>query len=192
MADGDIDYSGYTARELHEALAFIRRDAYPKNHANALAALKALDASATTTTPGPTTDALDASPRAPKPIWFRKTYRVALYVFVIALLILNVFALIYGSMTALVGIAFQVSTLFGLLTRKPWTWILVCVWSGLAVVGGVLLWLAVLVRGAIAVPMLEFVAMNVAAAISLFVVVFARDCLGEESATEAIDGDVPH
>jgi uncharacterized RDD family membrane protein YckC len=39
MEDGDIDYSRYSARELHEALAGIRRDLYPKNHANILKAL---------------------------------------------------------------------------------------------------------------------------------------------------------
>jgi len=40
--DGDIDYSRYTARELHEALAGIRRDEYPKNYAHILTALNAL------------------------------------------------------------------------------------------------------------------------------------------------------
>ena len=39
MEDGDIDYSRYSARELREALAGIRRDLYPKNHANILKAL---------------------------------------------------------------------------------------------------------------------------------------------------------
>jgi len=39
MEDGDIDYSRYTERELREALAGIRRDLYPKNHANILKAL---------------------------------------------------------------------------------------------------------------------------------------------------------
>lgn len=45
MNDGDIDYSGYTANELREALAGIRRDMYPKNHANIVAALGALNGS---------------------------------------------------------------------------------------------------------------------------------------------------
>jgi hypothetical protein len=40
--DGEIDYSRYTARELHEALAGIRREEYPKNYANILAALSAV------------------------------------------------------------------------------------------------------------------------------------------------------
>lgn len=44
MEDGDIDYSRYTACEIREALAGIRRDVYPKNHANLLAALAALAA----------------------------------------------------------------------------------------------------------------------------------------------------
>jgi len=44
--DGDIDYSRYTALELREALAGIRRDVYPRNYANILAALSALDAAA--------------------------------------------------------------------------------------------------------------------------------------------------
>ena len=39
MEDGDIDYSRYSARELHEALNGIRRDLYPRNHANILKAL---------------------------------------------------------------------------------------------------------------------------------------------------------
>jgi uncharacterized RDD family membrane protein YckC len=39
MEDGDIDYSRYSMRELHEALAGIRRNLYPKNHANILKAL---------------------------------------------------------------------------------------------------------------------------------------------------------
>jgi hypothetical protein len=43
MEDGDIDYSRYTARELHEALAGIRRDLYPQNYANILTALNALN-----------------------------------------------------------------------------------------------------------------------------------------------------
>ena len=45
MEDGDIDYSRYSARELHEALAGIRRDLYPKNHANILKALGVQEAS---------------------------------------------------------------------------------------------------------------------------------------------------
>jgi hypothetical protein len=43
MEDGDIDYSRYTARELHEALAGISRDLYPQNYANILTALRALN-----------------------------------------------------------------------------------------------------------------------------------------------------
>jgi hypothetical protein len=43
MNDGDINYSNFTARELHEALAGIKRDSYPKNYANILAALGALN-----------------------------------------------------------------------------------------------------------------------------------------------------
>jgi uncharacterized RDD family membrane protein YckC len=43
MKDGDIDYSRYTARELHEALAGIRRDLYPRNYANILASLSVLN-----------------------------------------------------------------------------------------------------------------------------------------------------
>jgi uncharacterized RDD family membrane protein YckC len=41
--DGDINYSRYTVAELREALAGIRRDAYPKNYANILSALAALN-----------------------------------------------------------------------------------------------------------------------------------------------------
>ncbi|HTD27884.1 MAG TPA: hypothetical protein VK660_00685 [Xanthomonadaceae bacterium] len=183
MEDGDIDYSGYTARELREVLAGIRRDLYPKNRANVLAALNALNENPATATREPALDRHDPWPHVPRPIWFRKTYRVALYVFVIALLILNVAALTAGSMKALVGIAFQVATLVGLVTRRQWTWIVVCVWTGLSVIGGVLLWLAVLLRGAIAVPMPQFVTGNALMVLGVFFVIFARDCLSEEDAT---------
>ena len=44
MDDGDIDYSRYSERELREALAGIRRDLYPTNHANILKALGVQDA----------------------------------------------------------------------------------------------------------------------------------------------------
>lgn len=60
MEDGDIDYTRYSARELHEALARIRRDLYPKNHANILKALGVQEAPVEASpgvaeeTPGPT------------------------------------------------------------------------------------------------------------------------------------------
>ena len=43
MSDGDIDYSRYTDRELHEALAGVRRDLYPQNHAHIVLALAVLE-----------------------------------------------------------------------------------------------------------------------------------------------------
>lgn len=49
MHDGDIDYSGYTLRELEEVLAQINPTKYPKNYANVCSAYEAL-----TSTPPPT------------------------------------------------------------------------------------------------------------------------------------------
>lgn len=46
MKDGGIDYTSYSASELREALARVRKDLYPKNHENLLAALAAKQARA--------------------------------------------------------------------------------------------------------------------------------------------------
>lgn len=60
MNDGDIDYSRYTVAELREALAGIRRDVYPRNYANILAALSALEAAAAAAIPTVPELALDS------------------------------------------------------------------------------------------------------------------------------------
>lgn len=54
MKDGDVDYSGYTLRELIEALEGINPKAYPRNYANLRAAYQVL---ATTPAPAATADA---------------------------------------------------------------------------------------------------------------------------------------
>lgn len=65
--DGDIDYSQYTLRELEEALMGIRRERYPKNFANLVAAHSRL-AAAQAAAGEPVRDAADLiEPDEPQP-----------------------------------------------------------------------------------------------------------------------------
>ncbi len=186
MKDGNIDYSLYTARELHEALAGIRRDLYPMNYANALVALGALDERAGAV-PNETPPAIQDKSAASwiMPVWFPKAYRLVLYAFLFVLLTVNSLRLISGDLSALLPIAIQATTLIGLLTRNPWTWILVCIWSAIAVFSGITLWLAILVRGAITEPMFQFTLINALMFTGIFFLLFARKCIGSVSDPEA-------
>jgi hypothetical protein len=73
MNDGDIDYSGYSAEELDEALASIRRDLYPLNYQNLLVARALMAALEREESSGA------GEPRQPRDPWPSRRVRTAVF-----------------------------------------------------------------------------------------------------------------
>ncbi len=74
-------------------------------------------------------------------------YIPALYTIVGILLVVNLLALMSGAWLALVAIGIQVVIIASVYARKTWAYLVVRVWSAICILAGVLIWLAVLLRG---------------------------------------------
>lgn len=112
-----------------------------------------------------------------------KTYYVALlYLVAGVLLITNLVAVISGLLMALLPLSLQVAVLFAVYLRKPWSYVVVVVWSIVGMISGAAMWLAILLRsGDITQSNFDLIFRSAMLFVCLFFLVFARQALGRES-----------